>query len=100
MGVFGVVSLFSSLQVSGLNAWYRPMKFALSTTFFSWAMAWYCYYLPDFRVNYFNISVIILLGFEIVYIAIQAGRGYYSDYNWSSPMYSVLIADWHWRLAP
>lgn len=30
-------------------------------------MGWYCYYLPNFNVNLFNWSIIILLGFEIAY---------------------------------
>ena len=53
-------------------------------------MAWYCYYLPSFNINYFSWAVIVLLGFEIVYIAIQAYRGQLSHYNLSSPIYSVL----------
>ena len=35
-------------------------------------MAWYCYYLPSFNIRLFNWTVSVLLGFEIVYIAIQA----------------------------
>ena len=46
-----------------------------STFLFVWAMAWYCYYLPSFNINLFNWSIIVLLGFEIIYIAIQAARG-------------------------
>jgi hypothetical protein len=40
----------------------------------------------------FNWSVILLLGFEIVYIAIMAGKGETSHYNTSSPLYAGLFS--------
>ena len=55
-------------------------------------MAWYCAYLPNFNVSLFNWTVIILLGFEIAYIALQAGRGQLSHYNLSTPVYSILFS--------
>jgi hypothetical protein len=48
--------------------------------------------LPSFNIKVFNWAVIILLGFEIVYIAIQASRGQLSHYNLSTPMYSALYS--------
>jgi hypothetical protein len=88
--VFLALTKLSNTQVYNVNAWYKPFKFAFSTFLFAWAMAWYCYYLPSFNINYFNWSIIILLGFEIVYIAIQAGKGQLSHYNLSTPFYAVL----------
>jgi hypothetical protein len=59
-------------------------------------MGWFVHYLGDFKVlNAFNWSVVILLGFEILYIGIQAGRGLLSHYNMSTPFYGgmyVLMA--------
>jgi hypothetical protein len=55
-------------------------------------MAWYCYYLPDFNIKLFNWSVIILLGFEIFYIAFQASKGQLSHYNISTPVYAALYS--------
>jgi hypothetical protein len=100
---FGLVCLFLSLlflilakitstQVYGVNAWYKPFKFAFSTLTFAWAMAWYCYYLPDLNIKLFNWSIIILLGFEIVYIAIQASKGQLSHYNLSSGFYAAMFS--------
>jgi hypothetical protein len=88
--VFLAMTRLSNVQVFGVNAWYKPFKFAFSTFLFTWAMAWYCHYLPDFNVKLFNWSIIILLGFEIAYIAFQAGRGQLSHYNISTPVYSFL----------
>lgn len=100
---FGLVCLFLALlflvlvrttntEVYGVNAWYKPFKFAISTLTFAWAMAWYCSYLPNFNISLFNWSVIILLGFEVAYIALQAGKGQLSHYNLSTPVYSTLFS--------
>lgn len=90
--IFMILTRFTSTQVFNVNAWYKPFKFAFSTFLFAWAMAWYCYYLPDFNIKLFNWSVIVLLGFEIFYIAFQASRGQLSHYNLSTPAYSVLYS--------
>ena len=94
--VFSIICLVltktSSVQVNNVSAWYKPFKFASSTFFFVWAMAWYCYYLPNFNINLFNWSIIALLGFEIIYIAIQAARGQLSHFNMSTPTYASLYS--------
>jgi hypothetical protein len=90
--VFLILSKMNNTQVFNVSAWYKPFKFAFSTFLYSWAMAWYCWYLPDFNIQFFSWSVIILLGFEIVYIAIQAGRGQLSHFNLSTPVYSALYS--------
>jgi hypothetical protein len=98
---FGIICLIFSIlflakttntQIYGVNAWYKPFKFAFSTLTFVWAMAWYGYYLPDFNVGVFSWSIIILLGFEIIYIAIQAGRGQLSHYNLSTGFYAAMYS--------
>ncbi len=55
-------------------------------------MAWYCAYLKDFNIEFFNWAIINLLGFEIVYIAIQAGRGQLSHYNMSNGFYAAMYS--------
>ena len=66
---FGLVCLFFSFffliltkvtntQVFGVNAWYKPFKFAFSTFTFVWAMSWYCFYLPNFNFTFFNLRII------------------------------------------
>jgi hypothetical protein len=90
--VFIILTKFTSAQVYQVNAWYKPFKFAFSTFLFAWAMAWYCYYLTNFNINAFNWAVIILLGFEIFYIAFQAQKGQLSHYNVSTPTYAALFS--------
>jgi hypothetical protein len=90
--IFIILTKISNTQVFNVNAWYKPFKFAFSTFLFVWAMAWYCFYLPNFNIKLFNWSVIILLGFEIFYIAFQASKGQLSHYNISTPIYSALYS--------
>ena len=90
--IFIMLTKLTSTQVYHVNAWYKPFKFAFSTFLFAWAMAWYCYYLPDFNIKLFNWTVIVLLGFEIFYIAFQASKGQLSHYNVSTPVYSTFYS--------
>lgn len=90
--IFLVFTKTSHTQVYNVNAWFKPFKFAFSTFLFSWAMAWYCAYLINFNTNLFNWSVIILLGFEIIYIAIMASKGQTSHYNLSTPFHSTMFS--------
>jgi hypothetical protein len=90
--IFIILTKVTNTQVYNVNAWYKPVKFAFSTFLFTWAMAWYCHYLPNFNIKVFNWAVIILLGFEIFYIAFQASKGELSHYNVSSPVYSFLYS--------
>ncbi len=87
-----VLSKTTQVQVLGINAWIKPFKFAFSTFLYAWAMGWYCAYLPKFNLAFFNWTVIILLGFEIIYIAIQANRGQLSHFNLSSSFYASMYS--------
>jgi hypothetical protein len=90
--VFLILTRITSTQIYGVNAWFKPCKFALSTFLFAWAMAWYCHYLSNFNISLFNWTVILLLGFEIVYIAIMAGKGQISHYNTSTNLYAAMFS--------
>ena len=90
--VFLLLTQITTTEVYHVNAWYKPFKFAVSTLTFAWAMAWYCYYLPNFNIKLFNWTTIILLGFEVVYIAIQASKGQLSHYNLSTGFYSAMFS--------
>lgn len=82
----------TSTQIHGVNAWFKPFKFAVSLGLYSWTMAWYCHYLSDFNTNPFNWTVIILFGLELLYIIFQASKGELSHYNISTPTYSLLYS--------
>jgi len=90
--LFLVLSYTTSQQIAGVNAWVKPFKFALSTTLYLWAMAWFCHYLPNFNIQLFNSVNIILFTFEVGYIALQAYRGQLSHFNLSTPVYATLYS--------
>jgi hypothetical protein len=79
-------------QVHGVNAWYKPFKFAISIGLYALTMAWYCHYLSNFNTTAFNWVVIVLFGFELIYIAFQAGKGELSHFNISTSTYSMLYS--------
>ena len=70
--LFIVLTKLTTTQVHGVNAWFKPLKFAVSIGLFAWTMAWYCHYLSNFNETPFNWVVIILFGFELLYITYQA----------------------------
>lgn len=89
--LFLILSRTTNIEVAGTNAWYKPIKFALSIGIFSWTMAWFTGYLePGRGTTIFNWAVILSLGFAILYIGLQAGRGQLSHFNISTPLYSGL----------
>ncbi|MFT6337750.1 MAG: hypothetical protein ACI86M_002334 [Saprospiraceae bacterium] len=88
--VFLILTKLTTTQVQGVNVWYKPFKFAFSIFLFSWTMGWYCHYLSDFNIKPYNWAIVTLLGFEILYIAIQARRGQLSHFNDTTPLYSTL----------
>ncbi len=90
--VFLILARTTTTRVYNVNAWYKPFKFTFSTFTLVWAMAWYCYYLPSFNIQPFNWALIILMGFEIFYIAIMAGQGKTSHYNTNTPFYSAMFS--------
>jgi hypothetical protein len=82
----------TTTKVHGVNAWIKPFKFAISIGLFAWTMGWYCHYLSNFNTTIFNWTVIILFGFELVYITLQASKGQLSHFNISTATYSMLYS--------
>jgi len=87
-----ILSNTTSTIVHEVNAWIKPFKFAVSIGLYAWTMAWYCHYLSDFNPVPFNWSVIILFGFEIVYIAFQASKGQLSHFNFDTSLSTILYS--------
>ena len=84
-------SEFIDIPYLGTHALYKPVKFGLSIGIYSWTMAWLIFYLgPSFHHKLFSMGITFLLGFEIIYISIQALRGQASHYNMTSSVYSAL----------
>jgi len=80
--LFGIFSFSDETQVLGVNAWYKPIKFALSIWIYLWTMAWFMPYFPDGKQKRFvtNTTIVIMV-IEIGSIAFQAARGTTSHFN-------------------
>ena len=103
---FGLVSLICALvclvlvffhdqYVLGINAWIKPTKFYISTTFFVWSMAWYIHYLPPqyaATLRAFNWTVVLVLSFELIYISWSAAIGELSHFNVSTAFKSSMFS--------
>jgi hypothetical protein len=87
-----LLTQFTSTQVYNVNAWIKPFKFAFSTFLFAWAMAWYIFDLPNWDHRFYDWTVILLLTFEIGYIAYRAALGERSHFNVSTPLTGAYFA--------
>ena len=79
----------------GANVWLKPMKFALSLSLFALTTAWFVgHLLPAARrLRALDWIVWVLIGsagFELAYIALQAGLGQGSHYNVGDPVHGAL----------
>jgi hypothetical protein len=78
-------------QVWGISAWYKPMKFFLSSFFLIWSMGWYMQYLPDNQsVIAYSWGMIVFLTFENIYIAWRASQGELSHFNVKTPFNAAM----------
>ena len=82
----------SSVQVAGISAYIKPMKFFLSIAIFAWTMGWLLdeLHLPLVTKRY-SLMVIIVMSFELLVITWQAANGRLSHFNNSRPLYSMLF---------
>ncbi|QNA46638.1 hypothetical protein [Lacibacter sediminis] len=85
--------IFSDTVVLGINAWYKPMKFFLSTVIFSCTMGWFMHYLNrPLHTKFYSRTLIITLAFELVYITLRASQGQLSHFNISSAFNGLMFS--------
>ncbi len=89
---FYMLTKITTTQVAGVNAWFKPFKFAVSIAVYCSTMAWFCHEPPAFNITAFNWTNISLFTFEIVYIAVQAARGEGSHFNQTTPFHAMMFA--------
>lgn len=88
-----IMSQLHDVQVLGINAWIKPVKFFLSTTIFCWTMGWLLYYLKELRTTtVYSWMVIAVLSFENLYILFRAARGEMSHFNISSGFNAMMFS--------
>jgi hypothetical protein len=79
--------------VSGVNPWFKPVKFAASVAIFCWTVAWLLRYIDGMtavcRLIERGIAVVMVI--EQAAIFGQAGRGLTSHYNVATPLDGAIF---------
>jgi hypothetical protein len=84
-------SPFNNVEVLGINAVIKPIKFALSIWILSWSMAFILNYVIDKRnVKIYSWVAVVCLGFEQVAITFQAMRGQQSHFN-KTDVFGIIL---------
>lgn len=80
-------------MLRGAPIWLKPMKFALSLAVLAWTTAYFAAWVDGSQRRTLAVlrwTVITAAGFEIAYIALQAGRGEASHYNVGDPFHGTM----------
>jgi hypothetical protein len=80
--------------ITGVPAWLKPAKFAVSTTIYMFTLVWLFSHLPAWpRVRRFVswTTAVVLVG-EVAIIALQAWRGTTSHFNFGTPLDAALFS--------
>jgi len=85
---------FDARTITGMPAWLKPAKFAISTAIFAASIAWLFRYLPDFQrtKQWIGPALASILLLEVGIIDFQAARGTTSHFNVSTPENGALFA--------
>ncbi len=80
--------------ITGMPAWLKPAKFAISTAIYAFTLVWILRLLPDWprlrSVTAWTTSVILVL--EVGLIDLQAARGTTSHFNIGTPLDAALFS--------
>jgi hypothetical protein len=91
--ICSILMALTSVQVAGVNAYLKPMKFFFSVALFAWTMAHYMQYLTEQKqVAIYSWMCVIGLAFELFAITLQASQGKLSHFNVSSAFDSALFS--------
>lgn len=99
VGLLMLVSLVGTLaglavdprSVTGSPVWLKPMKFALSTSIYSFTLVWLLGFLRG-HPRLVGSTVAVGLAIEVAVISVQAARGTTSHFNFATPFDSTLYA--------
>lgn len=86
---------FDERVVTGLNVWFKPLKFSLSNLIYLWTLGWLLTDLPapaQRAVRLISWGVAISMTIEIAAIFLQAARGTTSHFNISSIFDALVFA--------
>ncbi len=83
--------LIDNREINGINAWIKPMKFAVSIMAYLLTFGWVLHYLPNKKeIKVISIGIAICMIAEMLLITLQAARGISSHFNVTSA-YNALV---------
>lgn len=90
--VLTAIPLFDSTEITGVNRWIKPMKFASSIAFYLLTLAIYLYFISgcERAKNIIGWGAIAMLVGEIILIVMQAARGTTSHFN-NATLFDSLV---------
>ena len=90
--LLGLILYFTDQrQILGINAWVKPMKFAISIAIYAWTFAWLLGYVEDKRaVRRIAFWLIVTMTVEVVLIYLQSFRGTTSHFNIGS-VFDIVV---------
>ena len=99
-GWFNVLLFFASIVlffvddtiITGINAWIKPMKFAISIILYSWTFAWLLQYLPNSKQKFISWGIVICMLVENSLIFMQAARGVSSHFNITTAFDGIIFS--------
>jgi hypothetical protein len=93
--VLGAAALFDERTITGLNAWVKPMKFAVSIGIYLWTLAWLLGELPPGRWGRGVVrwATVLAMAVEMSLIGVQAARGTTSHYNIAT-VFDAMVFSW------
>jgi hypothetical protein len=78
-----VLATFDNRQITGLNRWVKPGKFAVSVGVYAWTFAWYLGYLKGNAASarFIGRGIALCMYVEMFCVVMQAARGKISHFN-------------------
>ena len=89
--VLGIIALFNTETILGLNSMIKPMKFSLSIGIYAYTMAWLLSYVNNQnKVKWYSRTAMVVFIVEQFAIISQAFRGELSHFNTTSIYGGIL----------
>ncbi|MBL7843198.1 MAG: hypothetical protein KF846_04345 [Cyclobacteriaceae bacterium] len=91
--IFIPLFILDDRLITGINAWIKPMKFALSITIYLWTFAWLLQYVKSVKnVKFISWGIVICMIVEMAIITVQAARGVPSHFNITSVPNAIMFS--------
>jgi hypothetical protein len=84
--------VFDHRIITGMPAWVKPAKFAISISVYDFTLLWFLHFLQGHKrlVSFLGNGIALALGLEMLIIAGQVIRGTTSHFNFTTPFDSTL----------